>query len=362
MPLPFRTVTVVCLGRRRLRLHLLAERDGRRLLRRVDVGVRPLANRRQEMLSCDVVRSAYPSRPSIRDWKTCPGGSDIGEHGVREHRLRAHVLAATLRDLDVARQRLDHLRQLRQLEVLADLVLEGADEGLLARVAVEVAVGVPEPDERERLVAVQLLVAGLQVDRRVEAVVVVVAAVDVHPDPAELVDDLGEAAEVDRDQVVDRHPGELADGVERPARAAVGVRRVDLRRRTVERPGQMISAWRSRGNESSEIVLFFGFARIEHDRVRARRRALRLLGRGGRSRSRAPSRAGPRWAGRASSPSPSRRRCCGATCCHRLVRVEVCAARRRRRRRRGSPSAPSRGSQARASGGSASAAPAAGRS
>ena len=30
----------------------------------------------------------------------------------------------------------------------------------------------------------------------------------------------------------------------------------------VERPGQMISACRSRGNESSEIVLFFGFALI----------------------------------------------------------------------------------------------------
>src|SRR3954449_673108 len=30
----------------------------------------------------------------------------------------------------------------------------------------------------------------------------------------------------------------------------------------VERPGHMISAWRSRGNDSSEIVSFFGLARI----------------------------------------------------------------------------------------------------
>ena len=75
----------------------------------------------------------------------------------------------------------------------ADLILERADEQLLAGVAVEVAVGVAEADEVERLVAAELLVAGLQVDRRVAArpaVGVEVAAVDVHPDAAELVDEL----------------------------------------------------------------------------------------------------------------------------------------------------------------------------
>ena len=100
-----------------------------------------------------------------------------------------------------------------------DLLLERPHEHLLARVAVEVRVRVPEADEVERLLAVQLLVAGLQVDRGVALapgrVVVEVAAVDVHPDAADLGDDLLEAAEVDRDQVVDRDARERLDRLER---------------------------------------------------------------------------------------------------------------------------------------------------
>ena len=81
---------------------------------------------------------------------------------------------------------------LRAREVLRDLLAERAHELLLARDAVEVGVGVPEADEVERLLAVQPLVARLQVDVRVVVVaradvLVVVAAVDVHPDAAELV-------------------------------------------------------------------------------------------------------------------------------------------------------------------------------
>ena len=77
-----------------------------------------------------------------------------------------------------------------------DLILERADEALLPGIAIEVAVGVPEAHEVERLRAVELLISGLQVDRGVPggaAVAVVVAAVDVHPQAAELVDDLREA-------------------------------------------------------------------------------------------------------------------------------------------------------------------------
>ena len=59
----------------------------------------------------------------------------------------------------------------------------------------------------ERLPPRELLVAGKEVDLRVAkrpATVVEVATVDVDPGAVELVDDLAEAAEVDRDQVVDR--------------------------------------------------------------------------------------------------------------------------------------------------------------
>ena len=83
-------------------------------------------------------------------------------------------------------------------------------------------------DEVERLPADELLVAGPEVDRRVDASVgVVVAAVDVHPDTAELVDDIHEALEVDRDQVVDREACDRPHRLERPCRPAVRVRLVD---------------------------------------------------------------------------------------------------------------------------------------
>ena len=71
---------------------------------------------------------------------------------------------------------------------------------------------------------------------------VVVAAVDVHPDAAELVHDRDEAEEVDADQVVDRDPGQMPNCLERAARAAVGVGAVDpvgarSDRRSVASPG-----------------------------------------------------------------------------------------------------------------------------
>ena len=64
-------------------------------------------------------------------------------------------------------------------------VLERLEEQLLAREPVEVGVGVAEADEVERLLAVELLVAGLEVDLRVAARAadrVDVAVVDVHVD------------------------------------------------------------------------------------------------------------------------------------------------------------------------------------
>ncbi len=122
--------------------------------------------------------------------------------------LLALQLASSLGDFDVPGDRVHEARHAERREVRADLFPERAHEFLLARDAVEVGVGVPVADEVECLLPVETLVTGLQVDVR-EVVVrgagvsVVVAAVDVHPDAAELVDDLLETVEIDRDQVVD---------------------------------------------------------------------------------------------------------------------------------------------------------------
>ena len=132
---------------------------------------------------------------------------------LREERVGDDLVAlqrvTAFTDLDVVRDRADEARQLGEREVVRDLILERAHELLLAGEPVEVGVGVAEPDEVERLLAVEPLVARLQVDVRVvvvgrAGVLVVVAAVDVHPDAVQLVDDFLEAVEVDGDQVVDR--------------------------------------------------------------------------------------------------------------------------------------------------------------
>ena len=85
--------------------------------------------------------------------------------------------------------------------------LERAQEHLLAGLAVEVVVGVPVAREGQRIGAVQLLVAGLHVDRREARVLglgerVVVVLVDVHVDAAERVNELLESREVDVQEVV----------------------------------------------------------------------------------------------------------------------------------------------------------------
>ena len=86
------------------------------------------------------------------------------------------------------------LEQLRD----PDLLLELPQELLLARGADDVGVLVPVADVVERILAADLLVARLQVDRRVvglvSRVVVEVAPVDVDVGAAELVDGLAEAA------------------------------------------------------------------------------------------------------------------------------------------------------------------------
>jgi hypothetical protein len=152
-----------------------------------------------------------------------PGRKTVGEEGVAEHGLAVQLRVAADADLDVLGDRLDHPRQVERPGAGTDLILERAQEELLARNAVQVGVGVAIAHEVERLVAAELLVAGEEVDRgvaEVAAAVVEVPPVDVDPDAAEGVDELVEAAEVDRDQIVDRHACQLPDGLERPLRAA----------------------------------------------------------------------------------------------------------------------------------------------
>ena len=85
------------------------------------------------------------------------------------------------------------------------LPLELAQEQLLALHAAPVAeLVVAEAHEAQGVVAVEPLIAGLEVDRRVagDGGVVGVLAVDVEVDAAEVVDDVDEADEVDVDEVV----------------------------------------------------------------------------------------------------------------------------------------------------------------
>ena len=108
-----------------------------------------------------------------------------------------------------------------------------AQEVLLAGGADEVVVVVAVAHVGERVLAAQLLVARVDVDRRVAAgarVVVEVVAIDVGVDAVDVVDRLLEAAEVDRDDVVDLEVA-AADGeqvLDRPDREALAARRIRL--------------------------------------------------------------------------------------------------------------------------------------
>ena len=146
--------------------------------------------------------------------------------------------------------------------------------------AVQVGVGVAVADEVERLVAAELLVAGKEVDRRVAevaAAVVEVAAVDVEPHAAERVDELVEAAEVDGDQVVDRKPGQLPDGLERALRAALREGAVDAGAEGRLAGAVDLDEEIARKREQ-RYRLGVGVGPDEHDRVRARRVALAFAG------------------------------------------------------------------------------------
>src|SRR5262249_36013880 len=134
----------------------------------------------------------------------------LRELDVAAQRVEVERMTAAASDHDALLDSVDDVEQRSERERARDLRLERLQEQLLTRDAVEIRVEVPVAHVRERVVAVQALVAGPEVDRRVAAGsrgVVEVAVVDVDPDAADVVDELQEAVEVDGDEVVDWQPG-----------------------------------------------------------------------------------------------------------------------------------------------------------
>ena len=176
-------------------------------------------------------------------------------------------------DLDAVLDGADQLWDLEQRKAAREAILQRFEEQLLARVAVEVRVRVPEAHEVERLLAVQPLVPGMQVDRGVaarSALRVDVAVIDVDIHAVQFVHDELEAVEIERDQIVDRDAGQLLDGVERALRAASRPRRIDSvtrisrRRVAVDRDDEV-----AREREQRERVIL-RVGPDQHQRVGAR--------------------------------------------------------------------------------------------
>ena len=202
---------------------------------------------------------------------------DLGEQlDVAQDRLRADRLAlGGAAHLEVVGQRVEQAEEVRARRPDVEAALELAHEGLLARRADEVGVEMPVADVLQRLRAVELLVARLQVDRGVVAgavVGVVVAPVDVDVDAVEDVHRLAEEVEVDRHVVVDLDAEHLAHGLDRERRAAVGVGVVDLAH---AHPGD-VDVEVARQREQREDLRL----RVDpdqHERVRVAARAARAV-------------------------------------------------------------------------------------
>ena len=218
------------LGRPRslLFLRLLPGSHADRRLRGIHIGVHEPADRLLERVlghcELEVARDAVEG-----DLLEVAGGKTVESVRVAQDLAGADRLAAALGHLDVLGDSPDEAGELEDVPGARDALLQRLHELLLTNYAVEVRVGVAMTDEVERVPAVQELVAGLQVERRIpEALLVVeVALVDVHVDAVEPVDDLLERLEVDCDHVVDRDPGQLLHRRQRPLGAAVRVGLVD---------------------------------------------------------------------------------------------------------------------------------------
>ncbi len=209
----------------------------------------------------------------------------ITETRVRLNLADGRRTAAGAHDLEAPLHRPDDLRDVEDREAAREPILQRLDEELLARDAVEIRVGVAVAHEVERLLAVELLVAGLEVDRREAArpaLCIEVAAIDVGVDAAELVHEELEAVEVDGDQVVDGEAGQLLDRVECSARPADRPRGVDaIRRRRRRRIAVDGNDEVTREREQRQR-LQLRVGPHEHDRVGARRSRVEPLRAGAR--------------------------------------------------------------------------------
>ena len=154
------------------------------------------------------------------------------QRAVAVELLEAERLACGRQDLDVLPERADEVDDPRADVRDVQPALQLAQERLLTGVAHEVGVVVAVAHVLERVQPIELAVPGLDVDHGVVVVAVVrvqVAAVDVDVDAMNRLDRVAERAEVDRHVVVDRAPDQRADGLQCKRRAAVRVRRIDLR-------------------------------------------------------------------------------------------------------------------------------------
>ena len=148
--MPFSTVIVVALGAGARRLTFSPSATAVAFSERLDVGMREGRDRPRDVrgVGGEVVD---PLEPLDARLEHSPPREPVGEERVREDGAAVDVDAATLRDLDVVRDRVDDLRAAQRREALLDLTLERLHELLLPRDAVEVGVGVPVANVVERL-------------------------------------------------------------------------------------------------------------------------------------------------------------------------------------------------------------------
>jgi len=150
-------------------------------------------------------------------------GRQVAVNIIRKHRLWEVWLVNNLGF------KWDEVHEIAEQLGHSDLVLGLSQEVLLPGAADDVAVFVSKAHIVERFRAAHLLIARLDVDRRVPranrqvAVVVEVATINVNVNAANAVDRLAEAAEVDVHHMVDLQPCVFGDRLQRKFGAAEGV-------------------------------------------------------------------------------------------------------------------------------------------
>jgi hypothetical protein len=154
----------------------------------------------------------------------------MSEVEVVLQRVRIERLAAAATDDDVLLDSAHDLEDGVQVQLGGDLGLHRFEEQLLPGIAVEVRVEVAEPHIRQSVRGVHALISRQEADLRHSWTGIGIAeitVIDVEPDAAELVHEIRETAEIDRDEIVDRETGERAHGFDRSERPTLRERSVD---------------------------------------------------------------------------------------------------------------------------------------